>query len=739
MVKTNKIRNKPLNKTKKKKHILHERLTQAQKQIVCKKYFNQFNTFEDKVEEMFKKSGIDFMSTNYDLEKQIIRDLKKAVSPSQISPKNDFYSYINERWLRSIKLLEEQKYIVQIDYFRLIQDKVYRELIGIIEEYISKNKGEKAKCIKNMYESLKRFNTDEEYRKTAKDTLRMIDELRKDKKNIWKLLGLINHNEIISWGSPFMWTLNPDDKNPEVYRCYVDSPKLSLIDLNVYFDDNTEVQYKERYRRRYFEYLNDIFTHAFGKNHGFRVKDVFDVEFKILMAMGCEMIKMPKNSGSYNVVTKKDALKKYNFDWEEFSKAVGFKKTPDFFITSNLNYLRCGSDMLLEEWDSEPWRTYFIYIFIRQQQRWTKQGRDIYFDFNGKYVRGQEQNESDELVPVFGMGFAFNTFLSNEYIDRYQNDQYIQYVQTLAADLKTVFIRIIRRNKWLQPRTKEYALEKLENFNITIGSPKVLREDPLLDYVNDDAWGNMMKICEWRHSKAVSLEGGKVIDIPVMDWSLVPPKFIGTQAYVVNACYTPSKNEIYVPLGYIQKPFVDLDERGIEYNLAHIGFTLGHEMSHALDDWGSQYDYTGKLHNWWTEKDKKKFKAIQKDIIKQYEVFASYDGIDFDAEPSIGENLADIAGLTICREYLRDFQLKNDDILPIQNLSFEAFFVYFAFQQRQKISKKAIAAQLKTNPHPLDKYRTNVPLSRLPVFRAIFDIKKGDKMWWPSTNRVWEG
>ena len=184
---------------------------------------------------------------------------------------------------------------------------------------------------------------------------------------------------------------------------------------------------------------------------------------------------------------------------------------------------------------------------------------------------------------------------------------------------------------------------------------------------------------------------------------------------------------------------MDLDDRGIEYNLSHIGFTIGHEMSHALDDWGSQYDHTGKLHNWWTDKDKKKFKAIQKDVIKQYEVFASYDGIDFDAVPSIGEDLADIAGLTICREYLRDFQLKNDDILPIQNLSFEAFFVYFAFQQRQKISKKAIAAQLKTNPHPLDKYRTNVPLSRLPIFRAIFDIKKGDKMWWPSTNRVWEG
>ena len=360
------------------------------------------------------------------------------------------------------------------------------------------------------------------------------------------------------------------------------------------------------------------------------------------------------------------------------------------------------------------------------------------FDFHGKFVKGQEEIVQKELAPVFSLGFAFNTFLTNEYIDKYQNEQRINYVKTMAEDLKTVFIRIIKRNKWLQPQTKEKALKKLYNFNLEVGSPKILREDPLLNYSNNDMWGNMLKITNWRHEKAVKLEGKKVIDIPVIDWAQVPPKFIGTQAYVVNASYTPSKNGIYIPLGYIQKPFVDLEERGIEYNLAHIGFTLGHEMSHALDDWGSKYDETGKLNDWWTDKDKKKFQKIQKDVIKQYEVYASYDGIKFDAAPSIGEDIADISGLAICREYLRDFQLKNEDILPIKALSFEAFFVYFAYQQRQKISKKAISAQLKTNPHPLDKYRTNVPLSRIPVFREIYKVKKGDKMWWHSTNRVWD-
>jgi putative endopeptidase len=308
----------------------------------------------------------------------------------------------------------------------------------------------------------------------------------------------------------------------------------------------------------------------------------------------------------------------------------------------------------------------------------------------------------------------------------------------MAEDLKTVFIRIIRRNGWMEKKTKEKALEKLQNFKLTVGSPEILREDPLLDYKIDEPWENLFKMSRWRLQMAIHLVGKPVIDIPVIDWSQTPPKFIGTQAYVVNASYTPSKNGIYIPLGYIQKPFVDLDERGLEYNLSRIGFTIAHEMSHSLDDSGSKYDGHGVLHDWWTEKDKKIFKKIQQDVIKQYEVFASYDGIELDAAPTIGESLADISGLAICQEYLRDFQLKNQDILPIQSISFEAFFIYFAVQSRQKISKKAILAQLKTNPHPLDKYRCNVPLSRTNVFRAIYKVNNGDKMWWPSTNRVWE-
>ncbi len=180
-----------------------------------------------------------------------------------------------------------------------------------------------------------------------------------------------------------------------------------------------------------------------------------------------------------------------------------------------------------------------------------------------------------------------------------------------------------------------------------------------------------------------------------------------------------------------------MDERGIEYNLAHLGYVLAHEMSHGVDDFGSKYDAEGKLNNWWSAEDKKYFKKVQEDITKQYQEFALRDGLKFDASIGVGENLADISGLSICDAYLRYFQENNDDVIPIRNLSFQAFYTYYALQAKQFIGKKAISAQLKTNPHPLDKYRCNVPLSRSEIFRSLFNVKKGDGMWWHNTDTVW--
>jgi putative endopeptidase len=665
---------------------------------------------------------------------EFAKELLSRFAPSTIKPNDDFYDYINYLWLKNVSLEKQQKYIVQVDDFRLAQDKVYKELNTIVMDYFNSHNDKLAKNLRNYHYSVIHMNPKLYSKKLAHQAVNIVDDYIKND-NPWALLAYFNKDEMLANYAPFNWSLNPDDKNPEIFRCFISPIHFNLLDVNVFYDDGTDVAYKENYRNQYFKYVKKIFDTTLGKNN-FNVKDPFDVQVDIFNALGCLDVKKEEED-LYNRVSKNDVMEKYGFDWHEFSKQLGFNKTPDFFITSSLNYLKCGSKLFINNWKTPKWRTYWIYFILRRLVRITKDWEKISFEFHGKFERGQEElNVSDSVSAALYMSVPFNTFLTNEYFKKFEDSQAMEYTKTLCEDLKIVFRRILQRNNWLQPSTKKYALKKLDAFKFIYGKPDNLREDPDLNYTRI-LYDNIKKLFEWRHERFIELEGKHVIDIPMMDWTQYPVKMSGTQAYIVNASYTPSKNAIYINLGYIQKPFVDLDERGIEYNLAHLGFTISHEMSHGFDDMGSKYGPDGKLNDWWTEKDKKIYKKIQNDVLKQYEEFAARDGIKFDAAISLGEDLADISGIAICDEYLRDFQDNNQDLIPIRALSYEGFYTYFAFQQKQLVGKKALSAQLKTNPHPLDKYRCNVPLSRSSIFRSLYNVNKGDGMWWHNTNTVW--
>ena len=722
-----------------------------------KDYINPFDTFEDKYEEELKKQKIDILVKNHDLEKKTLREIHEALNTSKYNPVNDYYLYINDRWIKNIKLDESQKYIVQIDNFRLTQDKIYKNLVVLVENYLKEHKHSKEPfdvSLRNFYNSffkIKITNGDKTRMKNhIKTYLNDIDNLIQEN-NLWKMLAYVNELDVVKWGVPLIWSNKPDPKEPTIFRSFIGGPKLSLVDLTVYFDDGTNVDYKNIYKKRYIKYLKDLFEYSFGEEYykTFNVHDVFEVESKIAQAYACNHIKIKDDETFYNKVTTKQAMNEFHFNWIEFTKEFGFTKTPDFFITPDLNYLYCVTQLLIKEWNTPQWRTFWIYLYARQLNRFDLGNtHPIYWEFFGKFQKGIEGRKDKardrkdlekrfSIFRVLMISYAFNTFISKLYIQNNININNVNYVKTMAEDMRTVFIRIIKKNKWLQPSTKKKALEKLKKLKFVIGYPDKYIVPVVIDFVDNDFWMNLTKISKFRMSKGVTLDGAPVINWPVVDWTELPVALRGTQVYNANAFYTQTNNSIYIPLGYIQKPFVDLDERGIEYNLAHVGFTIAHEMSHALDSSGSKYDETGKLHNWWTDEDKKTFRKLQEDVVKQYETFASYDGIKFDAWPTIDENLADISAINICCEYLRDFQMKNNDILPIVDLSFKIFFVYFAFQQRQKVNGKAEKIQLITNPHPLDKYRCNVPLSRLELFRTMYNVKKGDKMWWHSTNKIW--
>jgi putative endopeptidase len=712
--------------------------TQSQLRILCRENANTFNQFEIEYEKKFKTN---LKKENTNIEKELVKLFNTPFTPSKHTPQDDFYTYINYQWMakKHKELQKEQKYYVQVDSFRITQEKVYYEMIDIVKEYIKENDTPKSRAIGNLYDSL--YNLDD---KSAAEyvgwIVKRIDEGFASK-SLYYILAQINQNEILSWGCPIVWSVMRDDKNSKIYKSYISAPQLSIYDYTIYIEDTAEDQdtqkYKKLFKSKYLEYIREIFDACLGKNHGLNATDVWDAEYDMLNALGCDTIKKDDENG-YNLLNTSEAMKSCGLDWPELAREIGYKKVPNTFICTSMNYISCILKTLTTDdaWKSKKWKTYYYYIIFRQLIRFHSKWRLIHYNFREKFIKGQPVPWPREIYPIFGLSLCFNSFLSHEYINKNKKQQHIDYVHNMAQDLLTVYKRIIKRNTWLSPSTKKYALQKLEHINLIIGNPAILRDDPLLNYKSKGAYQNLKRIAAWRYRKLIQLDGqSSDVDIPIIDWNEF--KLVGKQPYVVNAYYTPSENSIYVPLAYLQKPFIDLEERGIEYNLAHVGYTLGHEMSHCLDDMGSRYDYKGNLHNWWTKEDRKKFDAKVKDVIKQYETFAGYDGIKMDASLSTGENLADISGLAICEEYLRDFQDKNDDEVPIRALSFNAFFTYIAIQARQKIFDEAIKAQLKTNPHPMDKYRTNCPLARLELFRSLYNIKKGDLMYWPSTDTIW--
>tara|TARA_B100001769_G_C22106888_1_gene598079 strand:+ start:565 stop:2853 length:2289 start_codon:yes stop_codon:yes gene_type:complete len=710
---------------------------------------------------LFNESRIDKLKKMPDAQKsydEFANSIKKKYESfnenNNNKPNENFYDYVNYQWIdKQAKLSKDDpKYYVQIDSARIGQDKVYRQLIEYTNKYIKENKGKKkAESIDAVMHCITKANKK-----------KGLDHCKRIKKQIdqyifmedmYGLLAYTNQDEIFSWQAPIVWNIRADEKNVKKYISHLDSAQVGIYDWGIYYDyewdDLKTKEMKKEYKEKYFKYIEKIFKTLLPNEwEKYDPQHVWDTERDLIDAMMCDDIK--ESEDFYNILSKKELEEKYGFNWSGFVNKLGkkvdpcgvykdskdvYQKVPDKVVVGSLNTLMCTVKKMKEKWTSVEWKTWWLFIFFRQIIRFDWDWNEIHFEFHEKFVKGQPVRFPKEIYSIWPLAFTYNTFLTTEYVSHHNNAVKEAFVKNMVEDFRYIYINKIKRNKWLSPSTKAMAIKKLENINIIVGVPERLREDPILKYTKDDPWYNMGLICSYNRKEMINLEGENVIDIPSVDWNNLG--LIGSQAYVVNAYYQSTDNSIYFPLAYLQKPFMDLEQRGIEYNLAYVGYAIGHELSHCLDNTGSKYDEIGNLKNWWTKEDKAKYQKKINDVIKQYEEFAKRDGIDFDASIGTGENLADISGLSLAEEYLFYFQLFNNEIAPIKKNSLEAFYIYSAQTWRQKIFDKALPAQLKQNPHPLDKYRCNCPLARLPLFREIYNVKEGDGMWWNNMDTIW--
>lgn len=235
-----------------KKNIANKTQKRRTTKETCSTEFVGLKLLNDDFEKEWVKSA---KQSNAQIKVEFIKQLMTKFAPDNVRPNQDFYDYINYNWLKKISLEKSQRYITQIDDFRLTQDNVYRQLNEIILYYIKHNKNKLATNMKNFYYSAINMAPIKYSKKLSKETASKIDELRKDKNNIWKLLAMANQNEAIKYRGPFEWSLNPDGKESTIGRCYIDPHNFFLVDINVYYDDGKDVKYKKQFRSEFKNYV----------------------------------------------------------------------------------------------------------------------------------------------------------------------------------------------------------------------------------------------------------------------------------------------------------------------------------------------------------------------------------------------------------------------------------------------------------------------------------------------------
>jgi predicted metalloendopeptidase len=272
--------------------------------------------------------------------------------------------------------------------------------------------------------------------------------------------------------------------------------------------------------------------------------------------------------------------------------------------------------------------------------------------------------------------------------------------------------------------TRREALAKLKAINPKIGYPAKWRSYDGLVVRRDDLVGSVMNGRRFDYAFWIS-KIGKAVDRE--EWWTTPQ--------TVNAFYNPSLNEITFPAGILQPPFFDAGADDAA-NYGGIGTVIGHEISHAFDDEGSRYDGTGMLRNWWTAADRERFDALTKRMVQQYDAYSPIAGYHVNGALTLGENVADNAGLAMAlRAYRHALAGKEAPILD-GHTGEQRLFIAFAQIWKMKVRDAAQIERLKTDPHSPGQFRTNGAAVNQSIFADAFVLKPGDAMYRAPEYRI---
>ncbi len=644
----------------------------------------------------------------------------KELDPT-IRPQDDFFHHVNKKWMKANPIPPEES---RWGSFVELRYKTDKQLHAILSELEAKRatKGSPEQMIRDFYRSgmdMRRRNA-----LGLKPIQSLIDSVKdiETKDDVIRVVAAFHRI-----GASALWGafIDQDSKKSDRYLLHLCQDGLGLPDRDYYLKEDAE---SRRVRNAYLKHAERLYV-LMGRSPADAKRET-KVVYAIEHALAEASMKKEDTRDSdktYHRLSPTELVRKApGIDWKWYLEEIGAHNAKSLIVMQP-HFLSAVSKLL----DSVPlsdWKTYLEFHVVGDfASALTEKFVQEQFSFYGTVLSGTKTMKPLWRRILGTVNGNLGELLGQIYVKKHFSKESKKKMNILVDDLLAAYALRIKQLDWMSTATKRKALQKLRAMNRKIGYPDKWRSYRGLIIKQDDYVGNLIRTSKFEHRRQMKKLTGP---IDRNEWFMYPQ--------TVNAYFAPNMNDIVFPAAILQAPYFSLDaDDAINYGA--IGTVIGHEITHGFDDNGSKFDAKGNLRNWWTPGDKKRFLAKSLRVRKQFDKYVVPSGLSVKGELTLGENIADLGGLSIALDAYH-LRLKKTGRHDIDGLSPEQrFFIGFAVFERENVRPEFEKMQVLNDPHAPGIFRINGPASNMQSFYDAYGVKNGDKLYRTPADRevVW--
>lgn len=668
--------------------------------------------------------GISFTACKTEKEEkkeETIHGINLAYMDTTVSPKQDFFRFVNGKWLDANEIPEDQ---TSWGSFAELRKKTDDDVLAILKKAVSdpnlvKN-SDQAKAVYLFQSIMDTVARNKQGISPILPTLEKINAIA----NIQDLQAYLIETQKQGNSEIFSFGVSSDLSDSNKNAAYLGASGLGLPDKDYYLnDDDDSKEKREKYVAhitRMLQFLGD--TEEQAAEQANRIL-AFETKLATDRMSRVDRRDARKRNNPRSVSELQTLVPQIN--WRAYFDGLGAQAV-DTVIVSEIKYIESLKSVFAEN-QVEDWKTFLRWsAFNGAAGTLSTEIEKADWDFYSKTMSGAEKQRPLDERALATVNGVIGEALGKLYVDEKFPAEAKKVAEEMIAKVVQAYDTRIKALDWMTEATKVKALEKLHKMNIKIGYPDVWKDYSALNIEEEGTYyDNRNAARVWNFNKAID-KLGKPVD--KTEWHMSPQ--------TVNAYYSGTYNEIVFPAAILQPPFYDY-KADPAVNFGGIGAVIGHEISHGFDDSGSRFDADGNLNNWWTDEDLKAFEALGKGFADQYSAIEVLDGHFINGQLSLGENIGDLGGTNAALDGLRLHLAENGDPGLIDGYTQEQrFFLSWATIWRIKYREEAMMRQLKLGPHSPGNYRGWVPIRNLDAFHEAFDTQEGDAMYLAPQDRI---